>query len=220
VKTSGADCGSSLVLKGNPSEYSAGSIQEIATDVSVRNFSTGVLQQVPGAYSASSPRDPNVCIEHVTFKNLGSTTIVLKGAVITNAISSEPNSYHYNLFDCAPYPSLGDCPAGFPTFAGCNLVFTLTQPTAGTSMEQDCPQGTLSAVSPQESGAVVLILSSTQKSRLYKVGISLILGEGSKITLPTNLDDVLVYASPSQFSCYSPEQGKLVRVSAEMTHCL
>jgi hypothetical protein len=92
--------------------------------------------------------------------------------------------------------------------------------TAGSSMEQECPQDTLLTVSPRQDGAMVLILSSNPQSRLYKVSISLVLGDGSNITLPANLDDVLVYASPNQFSCYLAEQGKLVRVSAQTTHCL
>jgi hypothetical protein len=194
-------------------------IQEIGTDVAARNYSTGVLQQVPGAYSASSPGDPNQCVDYVTFTNIGDNTIVVKGAVITNVVSSKSNSFHYNLFACAPYPSLGDCPPAYGTYAGCNLVFALVPGTPRSSLEQDCSQATVQIVPPQQSGALVLILSSTYLSQLYKVNISLVLGDGSKVILPAHFDDVLVFASPRQFSCYAAVNGKLAQVSAQTSHC-
>ena len=212
----GAFCGAAVVLKGNPTKYDAGSIQSIQTDNDAGNWSSGVLQQVPGDASAADAGSPNYCDQIIFITNVSNSTITIKGLAVTYVVASVTNSYHYNLYNCAPYePNCPQLGAGVP---GCHLAFRLTPGKAGSSVQQDCPQPLV--VTPQQSAPIQFVFTSAPQSELYKASISLILGGGTKITLPNSFDDALVFDSPSQFSCYAVAGDKLVQIPVLHSNCV
>jgi hypothetical protein len=99
---------------------------------------------------------------------------------------------------------------------GCVLHFALTSGPAGTALEQDCRADEQQVLPPQQSGLVAFTFMSTPTSQLYKVSISLVLGDGTKIDLPQTFDDLLVLASPNQFTCYAQVGDKLNQISLQM----
>jgi hypothetical protein len=210
----GADCGFSEVLKGDPTQYDAGTIQSIRTEDQANDFSSGVLERVPGSFTTGTDGQPNECTDSIVITNMSNNTVTIKGVVVTYVVSSQTNSYRYNLFDCTPYEPY--CPQLGASVSGCVLDFALTPGTAGTTSEQDCGADEQQVLSPQQSGYVVYRFTSTPTSQLYKVSISLVLGDGTKIDLPQTFDDLLVLASPNQFTCYSQVGDKLNQISLQL----
>jgi hypothetical protein len=211
----GVSCGGTVVLKGDPAAYDAGSIQSIGTDLRTGNFSSGVLQAVPGDVFAADFGAPNNCKQQtpIAITNLSDSTITLKGIAITYVVTSLTNSYHYNVVDCIAYEP--GCAPGGAAVPGCFVKFSLSPGKAGTSLEQDCVPEQI--VTPQQSTAVFLSFASTPTSELYKISLSLVLGDGTRITLPQNFDNALVFDSPGQFTCYSPVGGRLVQIPMQET---
>lgn len=210
----GADCGFSEVLTGDPTQYDAGSIQSIRTDDQANNFSTGVLERVPGSFMTGTDGQPNECSDLLDITNLSNNTVTLKGVVVTYVVTSQTNSYHYNLFDCTPYEPY--CPELGAAVTGCVLNFPLTSGPAGTALEQDCTADQQQVLPPQQSGLVAFNFMSTPTSQLYEVSISLVLGDGTRIELPQIFTDLLVLVSPSQFSCYSQVGDTLEQISLQL----
>jgi hypothetical protein len=210
----GADCGFSEVLKGDPTQYDAGSIQSIRTDDQANNFSSGVLEKVPGSFTTGTDGQPSECSDNIAITNLSNNTVTLKGVIVTYVVTSQTNSYHYNLFDCTPYEPY--CPELGASVPGCVLNFALTSGPAGTALEHDCRADQQQVLPPQQSGLVAFTFMSTPTSQLYEVSISLVLGDGTRIELPQTFNDLLALVSPSQFSCYSQVGDKLEQISLQM----
>lgn len=229
------DCGMTPVLPGNPTEYDAGTIQTLQTELNSGKPSSNFLRTVPGDFGAADQGQPNDCDgAQILVTNFSNSTFTLKGVAITTVVSSVTNPYHYNLYDCAPYKP--NCPFTTTTFVGIvshggfgpecvTQPFSLAPSKAGFSRVEDCEQSqqtpviTPIGIPAGQVGEIDLGFTSTTPNQLYKVSISLIWSDGTRLMLPEIFDYDVVFSSPSQFSCYSLAGTSVVEVSVLHSDC-
>jgi hypothetical protein len=173
---------------------------------------------IPGQASTGSPN----CDESLEVTNTGSTPVTIVQVVVTYKTASTSNPFTYQLIDLCTVVQCGPC-NGCGSQAGCILfVPMLLQPgpadtQASYSVETNDPTY-CSASAPLNPGAIggaYLIPTSALPSQSYQVSLALAVSVQPPnepvttvtVSLPSSFDSNVVFAVPSQFTCYALQNG-------------